>query len=50
MTKETLLHCIAVLEYYAETPSGKEPENAEANALALQELDDQYQKILACEK
>ena len=38
MTQETINHIRAVLEYYAETSSGKETDNAKANNQALQQL------------
>jgi hypothetical protein len=38
MTQQTIDHIRAVLEFYAETSSGKEPENAKTNTMALIEL------------
>lgn len=38
MSLETIEHCIAVLEYYAETSSGREYANAKATKNALIEL------------
>lgn len=39
MTKPTYEHLIALLEFYRESSSGKEPENAAANEAAWDEVE-----------
>lgn len=40
MTKETIAHIESLLEFYAESSSGKEPENAAANEKAWNEIEE----------